>query len=118
MEQVWKDIAVEQFLNALQQELRIWVASHSPEPSTEVAKLIEAYDSAQSPVGYKEKTHSHDYRPHWKSESKDTKPGKLKTEGLPRSGVGEPIVCFICNKKGHLAQNCTTKTVHMLEKKE
>ena len=41
MEQVF-EIAVEQFTSALRQELRIWVASHSSETATAVAKLIEA----------------------------------------------------------------------------
>ena len=43
MEQVLDKIAVEQFINALPQELRIWVASHSPETPTAVATLFEAY---------------------------------------------------------------------------
>ena len=53
MEQVLNKIAVEQFINALPQELRIWVASHTLDTPTVVAELIEAYDFAHSPVGYK-----------------------------------------------------------------
>ena len=117
MEQVLDKIAVEQFINALPQELRIWVASHSPETPTTVAKLIEAYDSAHSPVGHKGKIRPQDYKPQWKSDSRDGKQGKWK-EGSPRSGPGEPIVCYKCNKKGHMARNCTTKTLHVQEKEE
>ena len=56
MEQVLDKIAVEQFINALPEELRIWVASHSPETPTAVATLIEAYDSAHSSTGNRVKT--------------------------------------------------------------
>ena len=71
MEQVLDKIAVEQFINALPQELRIWVASHSPETPTAVATLIEAYDSARSSTGNRVKTSPQDYRPQRKSDSKD-----------------------------------------------
>ena len=60
MEQVLNKIAVEQFINAPPQELRIWVALHSPETPTGVVKLIEAYDSAHSPIRHKGKTHPQD----------------------------------------------------------
>ena len=39
-------IAVEQFLNGLPQEMRIWVASQDPDTPERVAQLIESYDSA------------------------------------------------------------------------
>ena len=41
-------IAVEQFINALPQGLRVWVASHDPKKPAEVARLIETYDSAHA----------------------------------------------------------------------
>ena len=111
-------IAVEHFINALPQEPRIWVASYSPEIPSAVAKLIEAHDSAKSPLGHEGKSRPQDYKPQRKSDSRDTMPGKWKMEGLPRSGSREPIVCFKCNKKGHLTSNCTTKTLHGQEKEE
>ena len=48
LDQVLEKIAVEQFLNALPQELRIWVASQNPTTPTKVAELIELYDSAHN----------------------------------------------------------------------
>ena len=63
MDQVLDKIAVEQFINALPQELRIWVASHSPDTPTAVAKLIESYDSAHSSPGNKVKPRQLDYKP-------------------------------------------------------
>ena len=41
-------IAVEQFINALPQGLRVWVASHDPKKPAEIARLIETYDSAHA----------------------------------------------------------------------
>ena len=122
MEQVLNKIAVEQFINALPQELRIWVASHSPDTPTAIAELIESYDSAHSPLGNKVRTHQSGYKPPWKAGIKDSpKHDKGKKEGLPRSRPGETkplseIVCYKCNKKGHLARNCTEKTFHAQEK--
>ena len=49
-EQMMDKIAVGQFLDALPQELRIWVASHNPGTAAAVAELIESYDTADSPL--------------------------------------------------------------------
>ena len=50
VDQVMNKIAVEQFVNGLPQELRVWVASHNHKKPADVAELIEAYDSAQAQV--------------------------------------------------------------------
>ena len=124
LEQVLDKIAVEQFINALPQDLRIWVASHSPETPTAVAKLIEAYDSAHSSTENRVSTYPPYQKPQWKSDSKDAvKQGKWKNEDSPRSGSRETkslaeIVCYKCNQKGHLARNCTSKNLHVQEEKD
>ena len=77
------------------------MASHSQDTPTAVAKLIESYDSAHSPPGNSGKTHYQDYKPQWKSNTKDSlKQGKLKNEGLPRSRPGEmkPLSEIVCYK--------------------
>ena len=38
-------IVVEQCLDALPQDLRVWVASHTPGTAAVVAELIESYES-------------------------------------------------------------------------
>ena len=100
------------------------MASHSPETPTAVAELIEAelIESDHIPQGNKVSTRQPDYRPHWKPGTKDSpKPDQGKNEGLPSSRLRETkplleIVCYKCNKKGHMARNCTAKTFHALEK--
>ncbi len=47
-DQMLDKIAVEQFINGFPQELRLWVASHTPETPAQVAQLIESYKSAHS----------------------------------------------------------------------
>ena len=87
-----------------------------------VAKLIESYDSAHSSPGNKVKPRQLDYKPQWKSGTKDSpKQDKGKNEGVPKSRSEETkplseVVCYRCNKKGHLARNCTTTTFHAQEK--
>ena len=114
-------IAVEQFLNALPQELRIWMASHTPGTATTVAELIESYDSAHSPLKNRVRTHHQDHRPSSRHFSKDLfQQGKPKSEGPSSNNPWEKkalsnIVCDKCNKKGHVARNCTAKTLHVEE---
>ena len=62
IEQMMDKIAVEQFLHALPQELRKWVASHNPGTAAEVAELIESYDSAHSPAENRVRTRYQDHR--------------------------------------------------------
>ena len=66
-------IAVEQFLNELRKQLRIWVASLNRGTATTVAELIEAYDLAHSPLGYSVRTRSHDHRPFRSTSARKTK---------------------------------------------
>ena len=46
VDEIKDKIVVEQFIYALPQGLRIWVASHDPKKPAEIARLIETYDSA------------------------------------------------------------------------
>ena len=101
-------IAVEQFLNALPQELRIWVESHNPGTATTVAELIESYDSAHSPLENRVRTRYQDHRPSSRPFSKDSfQQGKQRSEGSSRNNPCEKkplskIVCYKCNKKEHI----------------
>ena len=57
-------VAVEQLVNGLPHELKMWVASHTPETQAAVAELIEAYDSAHGRTTQnREKSRHQDYQP-------------------------------------------------------
>ena len=57
-------VAVEQLVNELRHELKMWIASHTPETPAAVAELIEAYNSAHGrTMQNREKPRCQDYKP-------------------------------------------------------
>ena len=117
VDKVVDKIAVEQFINGLPQELRIWVASHKPDKLTNIAKLIESYDSGRARTSVeKPKFHStarptttRDLSNQWRRN------GDISQAPKEKKPLSE-MVCFKCNKKRHLVRNCTEKTLHVQEK--
>ena len=114
-------IAVEHYQEVLPQELRIWVASHSPTTPAEAAKLIESYDSAHNQSGRRRRNYREEYKPPGKTPSQEPSPASKPTgdqtqwnrENRPMSSV----TCFKCNKKGHYARNCPEKNLRVQEGK-
>ena len=91
-DQMMDKIAVEQLLNALPQELQIWVPSHNPGTAAAVAQLIESYDSAHIPLGNRVGTRHQDHRPSSRPFSKNPlQQGKQKSEGSSRNIQFNPI---------------------------
>ena len=70
---------MEQFLNALPQEQRIWVASQNPTTPTKVAELIELYDSHSNTRGNRKQSHQTDPKSMSKTSTKELA-GKLRGE--------------------------------------
>ena len=57
-------VSVEQLVNGLQHELKMWVVSYTLETPAAVAELIEAYDSAHVRITQnREKPRYQDYKP-------------------------------------------------------
>ena len=106
LDQVLEKIAVEEFLNALPQELRIWVVSQNPTTPTKVVELIELYNSAHSNTqGNQKQLHQPDSESTSKTSTKELA-GKLRGERWAHynSTVREKkplaeVVCFKCGKK-------------------
>ena len=119
IDKILEQIAVEQFLNGLPQEVRVWVASQNPTTSAEVAALLESYDSAHArPVktGTCNPQQDQKHTPrssNWKR-SNGTKPTPPKEK---KKSLAD-IVCFKCNKKGHVARDCPEKTYRVREETE
>ena len=103
-------VAVEQLINGLPNEVKVWVASRNPETPTAVAELIETYDSAHGrSAPSREKSRYQDQ----KQSSKPRKDsGKQKNDGNNTQRERRPLMeiwCYKCQKKGHFARNCTGK---------
>ena len=67
-DQMVEKIAVEQFLNGLPQEMRIWVTSQNPGTPSRVAELMESYETAHS-RGSEKTRPKQDYKPSFKPKS-------------------------------------------------
>lgn len=111
-------VAVEQLINGLPNEVKVWVASRNPETPAAVAELIETYDSAHGrSTPSREKPRYQDQK-HSSKPSKDS--GKQKNDGNNTQRERRPLTeiwYYKCQKKGHFVRNCTEKTYQFQERK-
>ena len=87
-------VLLEQLLNVMSPDLRIWVTEHKPK-TTEAARLADDYMTARRMMtgrNWKEKTGG----------DRDVGDGRSK-------GGADTRKCHVCKQSGHLAYNCRSK---------
>ena len=113
-DQMVEKIAVEQFLNGLPQEMRIWVTSQNPGTPSRVAELMESYETAHS-RGSEKTRPKQDYKPSFKPKEYHKKSEGSNGHGKKKTFPGDRS-CFKCNRKGHIARDCTEKNLQVQER--
>ncbi|XP_064398193.1 uncharacterized protein LOC135344837 [Halichondria panicea] len=114
-------VVLEQFLNSLPAEVRVWVQEHKPKTSEAAAQLADNYlqarqdsvvsegSSTPNPiVCAKCNKRGHKARNCRVGVDDKTSSPPPRTE-IPKRDLKD-ITCFTCNQKGHYASNCPSKT--------
>ena len=128
-------VILEQLLNTLPQEVRVWVRERKPKTSAEASQLVDDYIQARkqnpkstSQHGSKKSTEKqatcdkcgkvgHQTKDCW-----STKPAAAQGKGsdgtntTPRQGQRnrrdlKDVECFNCHQKGHFSSNCPSKAM-------
>ena len=114
---------LEQLVNALQSEVRVWVTERQPKTSAEAAKLADDYLSAWkqngSQLGQERKFDQKaavDGKKRTGSESSSKQGSEPKGEDAPQTAVGKrsskrDICCFNCKETGLIAQDCPSNAL-------
>ena len=125
-EEAIERIVVEQLVNTLPSDLRIWLSERKPVTSVEAGKLADDYAQARrqvrrTPIDQKEdgggggpdkrKCHKYGGEGHFKRNCpvKD-EPGADRARASPgRNRTDKGIKCFNCHRYGHMSMNCPDK---------
>ena len=115
MDGIKEAIGIEQFLNTLPLEKRIWLTEGKPRTCVEAGELLDEYEQArkQDPSGQKTTPHKKCNFCH-KQRHLEQKCRKRKASGagVHTGETGQPM-CFKCRKYGHISKRCPKKSALM-----
>ena len=125
VEAMFETVVLEQLLNTLPGDIRVWVRERKPTTSAEAGQLAEDYLQARRMTGRTEQSRWVDKRPmgalrcHTCGETghlaRDCRRGpKASESGSARGPAAVPrpdIRCYNCGKKGHLAMKCPSNAL-------
>ncbi len=110
-------LVLEQFINTLPADVRVWVQEHKPKTSEVAAQLADDYLQARksSSVRREEnKTNNSDPDRVCQVQEKGAQGQRLSREPGQQTERTrrdlKDITCFTCNQKGHYLANCPSKT--------
>ena len=99
-------VGIEQFLNGLPTEKRLWVFKKKPKTCIRAGELADEYEQARRK----------DIPPQQKSNKKGVKchycakTGHIEKDCRKKMADSKENICFYCRKPGHLACHCPEKT--------
>ena len=115
MDDIKEAIGIEQFLNTLPPEKRIWLTERKPRTCVEAGELADEYEQArkQDPSGQKATPHKKCNFCHKQGHlEQECRKKKASGAGLYTGETGQPM-CFNCRKYGHISKRCPEKSALM-----
>ena len=122
MEEVMEVVAVEQMLNSLPAEVRVWVRERKPRTVAEVGKLADDFAQAR---GQTKEGRSDEGRPveeqkkecyrcglvgHLARECRNRGPyTSVEQRTQVQTGKRESVKCYNCGQQGHIASRCPSR---------
>ena len=122
MQQVKDKFILEQLLETLPLNVRLFTKERKPSTSVEAAQLADDYISAHKEQRQSVRCNVCKKLGHYANECRERQEGKqegAKAEGKGATGTkptrprrdNRQLVCFNCHNKGHIAMECPDKTL-------
>ena len=132
IEELREAIVVEQLLNKLPEDIRVWVKERKPKTSAEAGGLADDYLQARKESAVQQKSGASkpnereerrqgtprrwcrycESGAHWTSDCPKKTKNESQARPRPRNRDRNSIICFNCDKRGHIALNCPEKALY------